>query len=125
MKGLRKFYQCSMKKKIFFFLSFQQHIRNQDVLKTSINKENCTIDPEEKKKKRLKNRFQWRNSSFIRQTEHMRTVLPPLGSWPCALAAATCFTGALGAGEELGHELRDVWKLRVGAQHVHGLLDFL
>lgn len=43
-----------MKKKIFFFLSFQQHIRNQDVLKTSINKENCTIDPEEKKKKGLK-----------------------------------------------------------------------
>ena len=52
-------------------------------------------------------------------------VLPPLGGGPCALAAAACLAGALGAGEELGHELGDVWKLGVGAQHVHGLLHFL
>lgn len=39
------------KKKTLNFFSFHQHIRNQDVLKTSINKENCTIDPEEGGKK--------------------------------------------------------------------------
>lgn len=53
-------------------------------------------------------------------------VLPPLDSWPRALAAAAaCLAGALGAREELGHELRDVGKLRVGVQHVHGLFHFL
>lgn len=55
----------------------------------------------------------------------MCVVLPPLGSRPGALAAATCLAGALGAREELGHELGDVWKLGVGVQHVHGLLHFL
>lgn len=53
-------------------------------------------------------------------------VLPPLDGWPAALAAAAaCFAGALGPREELGHDLRDVWKFRVGVQHVHGLLHFL
>lgn len=52
-------------------------------------------------------------------------VLPPLDCRPCALAAATCLAGALGAREELCDKLRDVRKLRVGAQHVHGLLDLL
>lgn len=35
-------------KEIKFLLSFQYHIRNSDVLKTFINKEICTINPEEK-----------------------------------------------------------------------------
>lgn len=65
------------------------------------------------------------NSSLVRQTEQTCAVLPPLDSRPRALAAAACLAGALGAGEELGDELRDVGKLRVGAQHVHGLLYFL
>lgn len=54
-------------------------------------------------------------------------VLPPLDGWPAALAAtaAACLAGALGAGEELGHDLRDVRKFGVGVQHVHGLLHFL
>lgn len=53
------------------------------------------------------------------------TVLPPLHGWPRALAAATRLAGALRAGEKLGHELGHVRKLRVGAQHVHGLFYLL
>lgn len=53
------------------------------------------------------------------------TVLPPLDCWPRAFAAAPCFTRAFGAREELSHDLRDIWELRVGVQHVHGLLHFL
>lgn len=59
------------------------------------------------------------------QIKEVFTVLPPLGSRPGALAAAACLARALGAREEFGHELRDVWKLRIGVQHVHGLLHFL
>lgn len=53
------------------------------------------------------------------------TVLPPLDRRPRALAAASCLAGALGAREELCHKLRDVRKLGVGAQHVHGLFNLL
>lgn len=54
-----------------------------------------------------------------------RELLPPLDRGPRALAAAARLAGALGAGEELCNQLGDVGKLGVGAQHVHGLLDFL
>lgn len=55
-----------------------------------------------------------------------RELLPPLDCGPRALAAAARLAGgALGAGEELCDQLGDVGKLGVGAQHVHGLLDFL
>lgn len=67
----------------------------------------------------------WHISGFLRQTEGTCIVLPPLHGWPGALAAAACFAGAFGAGEELGHELRHVGKLWVWVQHVHGLLHFL
>ena len=60
------------------------------------------------------------------QIKEASAVLPPLGSQPGTLAAAAaCLTGALGAREKFGHELRDVGKLGVGVQHVHGLLHFL
>lgn len=102
---------------------FQSHIRNQDVLKTS-NKEKLYNRPRGEKL-HLKILLPWHNWSFLRQIEGTRTVLPPLDGRPGALGAAACLAGALGAGEELGHELRDVWKLGVGVQHVHGLLHFL
>lgn len=53
------------------------------------------------------------------------TLLPPFDSWSSAFAASAGFAGALGAREELGHQLGDVRQLGVGVQHVHGLLHFL
>lgn len=63
----------------------------------------------------------------VSQFQQVGPVLPPFGCGPAALAAAAAagLAGTLGAREQLGHELRDVWKLRVGVQHVHGLLHFL
>lgn len=118
---IKKFLSVQYEKESFF----HHHIIIQDLLKTYTNKENCTVDPKGKKKHNrcFKILLQRCNSSFIIGPTF--EALPPLDSWPGALAATTCLTGALGAGEELGHKLRHIGKLRVGAQHVHGLLNFL
>lgn len=73
----------------------------------------------------LKILLPWRDTAAL-QTRSEWVSLP---SFHCrsaaALASPPWFPRALRAREQLGHELRDIWKLRVGVQHVHGLLHFL
>lgn len=115
----RKFDQCRMEKKN---LTLHLRIRNHDVLKRSKKKSVLYNRPHvgKKKKKRLKILLPWRWAQIW-----VLTALPPLHSRPRALAAAARLAGALWAREKLGHELGHVRKLRVGAQHVHGLFYLL
>lgn len=101
-------------------LTLHLHMTNY-VLKTLIKRTVLYSKPHFGGKKKILLPWQLAQS-LVRQTW---PVLPPLHSWPGALAAATCLAGAFWAGEKLCHELGHVRELRVGAQHVHGLFNLL
>lgn len=118
--------QCE-KNKCDFAQSFQSNVRNPDPLRHLFQRKLYNRPRGETKRKTLKNLASTARLLLLQADRRAgpRAVLPPLHCGPAAFAAAACLAGAFGAGEELGHELGDVWKLGVGVQHVHGLLHFL